>query len=153
VNALEFAMVVFNVVLASVCLSALLWGGAPERWGVVINLLGALVSAIVRKAHGHHWMQFEAGTCVIDIMVLWAFLILAQRSTRFWPVWAAGFALADISVHLARLTMPGIGFLAYGNAEVGCTYLALLVLAIGVAGHRQDRRAGRPGQPWRTAPI
>jgi hypothetical protein len=64
-----------------------------------------------------------------------AFLaLLALRSDRFWPIWAAGFQLLAVITHCARLLDPTLGAWVYITAGVIWTYLVLFALTFGTLG-------------------
>lgn len=139
----------FNGALLVICSFALLRGGRPERVGAIVNILGCLITAIVRLALPAAWAPAHFAVTVIDLSVLATFFWLAIRSTRFWPIWAFGFALADIVISIAGALLPRTPLFAYHTGIGIYAYLALAALAIGTYRLPRDatpdqRRGHRP---------
>jgi len=68
---------------------------------------------------------------MIDASVAAMFFWLAIRTTRFWPIWAFGFALGDLILSAAGILMPKIVLFIYNSGLVLYAYLALFALALG----------------------
>jgi hypothetical protein len=92
----------YNVVLLGVCGVALLRGGRPERIGASINLLGSYLTTGLRLADSRFNAPAEIVIVVIDLSVTVGFFWLAITTVRFWPIWAFGFAVANISTTVVR---------------------------------------------------
>ncbi len=121
----------FNVVLATVCIYALVRGGRPERAGAIINLAASVVSTALRLFDVSYYAPLSAVMLAIDIGVALGFFWLAIQSTRFWPVWAFGFALANIVMSVAASLLPRAPLFAFHTGLGLYAYLALLALALG----------------------
>lgn len=143
----------FNSVLLAICIYALVWGGTPERIGAIVNLAASVVSTALRVSD----LSFFAPTSIImlaiDLAVAGSFFFLAARTTRFWPIWAFGFALADIVMSIAGTLLPRAPLFAFQSGLVIYAYLALAALAVGTYRLPRDatpdqRRGNRP--PWKS---
>ncbi|WP_232280450.1 hypothetical protein [Sphingomonas sp. PAMC 26605] len=83
------------------------------------------------------WLAIATGApaeiviMTIDVGVTGSFFWLATRSTRFWPIWAFGFALADIVISMAGAILPRTQLFAYHTGLGIYAYLALGALALG----------------------
>lgn len=121
----------YDGVLLGTCLFAAVRGGRPERIGALINLLGSAVSSAVRITGIGSWAPAEIAIMMIDLGVAAAFFWLAVTTTRFWPIWAFGFALADIFTSWAGGLLPGILPSAYATGLGLYAYLALAALTAG----------------------
>lgn len=77
----------------------------------------------------------------IDVAVVAGFYLLAVTTNRYWPIWAFGFALADVVANLARALLPNTSLFAFHTGLGMYAYLALAALALGT------RRA------WRSPPT
>lgn len=91
-----------------------LWrGGAPERWGAVLLLVGWFLSAVLQSHDGH-----GPGIIVIliDIVCLIAFTILSLWSRRIWTIFLAAFQLDAVMSHFAVGLSGHIGGWAYVTA-------------------------------------
>lgn len=139
----------YDVALVAVCLFALVRGGRPERVGAFVNLAASIATVALR------WLRIATGApaevivLAIDAGVVGSFFWLATRTTRFWPVWAFGFALADIVVSVTGALLPTTPFIAYHTTLGIYAYLALAALAIGTYRLPRDanpdqRRGHRP---------
>ncbi|RIA46783.1 hypothetical protein DFR49_1339 [Hephaestia caeni] len=123
--------VTYNVVLLGVCGFALLRGGRPERIGACINLLGSYLTTGLRLADSHFNTPAEIVIVVIDSSVTVGFFWLAIATVRFWPIWAFGFALANISTNVAGAWVPRMPLFAYLTGLGLYAYLALGALLLG----------------------
>lgn len=130
---LQFDLAVaFNIVMAAVLLFASVRGGRPERWGVLVNLLGfGATTAFRLAAPVIGWAPGEAIVLGIDACVAAGFFWLGIATVRFWPIWAAGFALADLFMSLCGALLPHVSLFAYHTGLGIYAYLALGALALG----------------------
>lgn len=90
----------------------------------------------------------------IDVLVIAGFFWLAISTTRFWPIWAFGFALANLFVAIAGGLIPQTPLFAYHSGLGLYAYLALAALAIGT--FRVAERASvscRDGRRTRNLPL
>lgn len=127
--------VIFNVVTVVVLFFALLRGGRPERLGVLINLGGFGATIAVRLLlSSAAWKPGEILTLAIDLTVAGGFFWLGITTIRFWPIWAAGFALANIFMSIIGALLPRIHLFAYHTGLGIYAYLALGALALGTFG-------------------
>ena len=125
-------------VLLAVSGFAFVRGGRPERVGAALNLSAAFASGLARASSIASWAPAETIILLIDLSITAGFFWLAISTTRFWPVWAFGFALANLFCSLAGGLMPGIVLFAYSSGLVLYAYLALGALAIGTFRLPQD---------------
>ena len=124
--------VAFNVVMVAVLLFALFRGGRPERLGALINLGGfGATTAFRLLSSSVAWAPGEITTLSIDIAVASGFYWLGITTTRFWPIWAAGFALADLFMSVFGALLPHVPLFAYHTGLGIYAYLALGSLALG----------------------
>ena len=91
-------------------------------------LLAALASPLVET---NAFVQAEIGILLIDGSLLAYLLVLALRSDRFWPMWAAGFQIVGTSIHGASIADPAIWPFAYATAQVFWSYPVLFSLLFG----------------------
>lgn len=123
---------IFNAVMVLVLLFACLRGGRPERVGAFINLTGfAATTAFRLVASNQGWVPGELAILAIDAGVAAGFYWLAITTTRFWPIWAAGFAIADIFMSIFGALLPNVQLFAYHTGLGIYAYLALGALALG----------------------
>jgi hypothetical protein len=121
----------FNLVLALSCSVAVIWGGWPEKVGAAINVVASGLTTALRLADRTYLEPANGLVFLIDALVLLGFLLLAMRSTRFWPIWAFGFALANSLSAVAALYLPRTPLFAFHTGLGIYAYLALLAMVLG----------------------
>lgn len=126
-----FLALLYNVALVAVCGFAVVRGGRPERIGAALNVSASIGSSIARLTAITSWAPAEIVILVIDVSIAAGFFWLAIRTTRFWPIWAFGFAMANLFISLAGGLLPKVTLFAYSSGLVLYAYMALGSLAIG----------------------
>lgn len=86
----------------------------------------------------------------VDATMLGIFLWLSFKSTRFWPAWVSGMLMAEVAVHVMRVTVPDVVPKAYMDAVAIWSWVAQLILI--VATWRHQRRLVRLGadSSWKS---
>jgi len=140
--------IAFLVLLVGSSLYAGLRGGTPERTAAASLFAAAFLSLDV-AAPIHRFHRIETGVLVVDLLLLSVFLWLAQRSTRFWPIWIAGFLAAEIIVHLARAAVPDFFTLEYMDAIALWGWLAQVLLIVATWRHRHRIRRWGADESWK----
>lgn len=123
--------ILYNVVLLGVCGFAALRGGRPERHGAVLTLMASAVSGVIQFWSAAYWEPAQFIIMSVDISVAAGFFWLAVSTIRYWPIWAFGFALANLFIGAAGALLPNITLFAYSSGVVLYAYLALGSLALG----------------------
>lgn len=140
----------FWLALAGASLFALAKGAWPERIGALAMIAASGLSVLVKPGTLKAYLHFEAGTFVVDLVLLAILIGLALRTPRNWPIWAAGFQLAGLSSHIAVLVTPHYLAVAYSLLQGFWAYPILASLAAGAAGHwrrnHDSRNAGVSGK-------
>ncbi len=148
---------VFDGVLIATCLYAVVRGGSPERIGAGINITASGLTTALRLANATFYAPAQLVVLSIDALVMAGFYLLAIKTTRFWPIWAFGFALADLFVSLAGGILPKTPLFAYHTGLGAYAYLALASLAVGtycLSTHESDGARDewqRPKDPTRRS--
>lgn len=140
---------VFNGALVTTCIYAAMCGARPERIGAGINIVASGLTTALQLTNPYFYAPAELIVLSIDALVVAGFCWLAVNTTRFWPIWAFGFAVANIFVSVAGGIIPGTSLFAYHTSLGLYAYLALASLAIGTfyvcncssCRHRNGRRA------------
>lgn len=142
---------VFLMLMVMTCGYALVRGGAPERvaGGLLIGafLLGLPVHLAMGAAG---YASAIAGAAAIDVALLVALIVLAHRSTRYWPLWVAGWQMAAVIAHLAKMLDPTMQATGYAVQAQIWGYPMVLAVGIGAVRHRLRRRAGDPDPAWKV---
>lgn len=118
---------------------AFLKGDEPERVGAGAYALGSLAALLVQndsQLYGPQW-----GLMVVEAVVLAAYVGVAWKSRRSWPIWVSGLQAVIVMSHVLTTTdvrPPIAAFYAVINLA---SYGILLVLALGVLQAWRDRRA------------
>lgn len=123
------------------CLSALAWGGRPERVtaAMLLSELAAvcLLPGLSPKNAVHWW------TLAWDVAVLAGMILLQMRWRREWLLTAIGFQIIAVLAHIPRIIDPGIRRWAYVAATTYAGYAVVLALVAGTLLHL-SRRGERP---------
>jgi hypothetical protein len=79
----------------------------------------------------------ELGVLAVDLLVLAAFVAVALKSDRYWPLWTSALQFAGVLVHLARLADPEMMRNGYAFLLAVWSYPMLVTIAVGTRAHRQ----------------
>ena len=140
--------IVFWGLTALCCGYALLRGGAPERIGAAIIILGSALTVALGSAWAHRFEHVETGIVAVDVAVLLGFVLLAVFSDRFWPLWVSALQAIVVLTHLARALEPNLMPWAYGVALAIGVYPMLLLVALGTWRHRKRMATGAADPSW-----
>jgi hypothetical protein len=132
----------FNLLGIAVVLGAcgLAWqmGGTDERLTAAAFLIGTVASKLLDQGDYTH---VQTSVLVIDLVILAGLFVLALRSDRFWPMWAAAFQLIGVTVHVASMTENGNFAWAYAVALLFWSYPVFFALAAGTWLEARYRRS------------
>lgn len=135
--------VYYLALLVACCTYAAVWGGAPERIGSAVVAANAVLSFMLVSAPASRFQGIERGIFVVDVLAFLAFVVLALRANRFWPIWVSGLLGLGVLGHLARWAGPDVIPWAYAVILSIWSYPILAIIAIGTFNHR--RRVTRFG--------
>ena len=131
---------VFRILLLATCGYALWRGRSDERIVALVCLVATLASRVAFSPLHVRYTNIETGLLLIDLGVLAAFIFVALRSPRFWPLWVAGLQLTSSTAHLMKAIDQNLLPMAYGAAIALWSYPILIILAIGTwRGQRRVR--------------
>jgi hypothetical protein len=124
-------VIFFCLLLAG--LVALTWwrGRSDERLAAAVCVGGTALTVLVGNKLDIHGSDFDVGAFLVDGIIFIAFLVIALRSERFWPMGVAGLQLTTVSVHLLMILSPDLPGLIFGTALAFWSYPILLLIAIG----------------------
>ena len=138
------AFVLYLIFLVATLTYALRKGGKDERLGAVTILAGTLLSEFAShlgpNAGGAGWARADIDMMAIDMAALIAFVAIAYRSTKFWPIWAAAAQLVAVLTHLAVILNPPLLRTIYATAQPFWIFPVLAALAIGTRAHHKSVR-------------
>lgn len=121
----------YYLLLSSVLLLCLWRGRGEERAAAIICVAGTLLTVLAASPLATRFSGFETSQFLIDLGVLLAFLVVALRSTRFWPLWVTGLQLTATSVHLLMLFYQGLMSFVVAAALAFWSYPILILIAVG----------------------
>jgi hypothetical protein len=133
----------FVSLLVITTLSALWAGGGPERIGASVYFVSVAATILIMTAHSHDWLNFEVGVFIVDAVTFLAFIPIALRANRYWPLWVSAFLGLGVLGHVARLVGPDTFWWAYAVVLTIWSYPILALLALGTFLH--SRRLARDG--------
>lgn len=130
----------FWAILLLTCGYALWRGRRDERLVAGVCLAASLATRFAISPLSMRYKSIEPGLLLIDLVVLAAFVAVALRSTRFWPLWVAGLQLTMSTSHVLKAVDFDLLPRAYAAAAIFWSYPILLILAVGTwRGHRRLR--------------
>ncbi len=84
-----------------------LWRGrGDEKIAAGVALLATIATQFVMPPTTLRYNGLQFSLVAIDIAVLAAFVAIALRSERFWPLWVAGLQLTTTVGHILRASIP-----------------------------------------------
>lgn len=86
----------------------------------------------------------------VDAAMLGVFLWLSFKSTRFWPVWVSGMLMAEVAVHVMRVTVPNVVPKAYMDAVAIWSWVAQIILIVATWRHRRRRARLGVDRSWKN---
>lgn len=116
-------------ILLLVSTAAFLKGDWEERIAAGCLLMNVTVTVAMRDRTWQHMQWAGFGADLVQLAVL---MVIAFKTTKFWPLAAAGFHLLTVLTHVAKLLDPNLHQWAYITAIVIWTYLLIAALGVGV---------------------
>lgn len=113
--------------LAAACYLAFKFGGFDEKVAASAFVVATLASRLVQQNYAHT----ETGVLVVDFLLLAGLLVLALKSDRFWPMYAAAFQFVGSLVHVASMAEQGSYAWAYAVGLVFWSYPVMIALMVG----------------------
>jgi hypothetical protein len=131
-------VLIYLVASLTALVVAWLKGGHPERMGVVFWLIGWMLALPLNdlRIGDLRW-----AVALLDIVTFGAFLWLALRHERWWPLGVSACMILTIVVHAAALFIPEMTALGESSAQLGLGMLSVLML---MAGAFERWLAGEP---------
>ena len=119
-----------------------MWRGrSDERIAASVCLLASIATRFAISPLTERYTGVEVGLLLIDGAVLAAFISIALRSKRFWPLWIAGLQLTSSMSHLMKVVEFDLLPRAYAAAAVFWSYPILLIIIIGTwRTHQRSQR-------------
>jgi hypothetical protein len=135
---------IFWAILLSTCGYALMQGRSDERVAATVCLLATVTTQLVIPPPEVRYAYLDFELILIDVGVLAAFVAVALRSERFWPLWIAGLQLTISISHMLKAIDHDLLPRAYAAAAVLWSYPILLIIVVGTwRGQRRTRSKQR----------
>ena len=122
---------IFWGIVVLICAYAWLRGRSEERIAATICLLATVATHFLISPLHERYTGVETGLLLIDMAVLAAFVAIALVSSRFWPLWAAGFQLTVSMSHMMKAVDFALLPKVYAAAAIFWSYPILLVILVG----------------------
>jgi hypothetical protein len=122
--------IVFWTFLFVVCALAVLRGHTDERIAASACAIATLVTHFILGPLKIKYSTVEPGLLALDIAMLATFVVLALRSSRFWPLWVAGLQLTMSMAHVLKAIDAQLIPRAYAAATVFWSYPILFIILI-----------------------
>lgn len=143
--------ILFLAILLSTSGYALIWGGAPERLASLILLTGAVGSVLTARPFEMRFRGIEPGILLCDMLVFAALLIVALRSTRFWPIWIAGLLGSELFVDILRSVVPHVVPVVFMLAIDLWSWAIQIILFAGTVRHQMRLKRFGTDDPWKIS--
>ncbi len=136
---MTFSTFAFLAILIGTVGIASTYGGREERVAAFALVVASLATPI---AVASGYSRPELGVILVDAALFSALAIIALRSRSFWPIWASGFQLCALAVHLAATRLQHMLPAVYAESLAIWSYLVIGSVLGGVwleARQRYDR--------------
>ena len=134
-------LIIYWVMTLCCCLYAAVAGGKPGRVGAglitFITVVGFWIALMEQRSWGHTVYPL----LLVDLICLIAFLVLALKSDRWWPLWASACALATVTTHLASIAQIGVPPAVYHGLKGLWAIPMQLLMVRGIALDGRYRRS------------
>ncbi|WGM38075.1 hypothetical protein [Caulobacter sp. NIBR1757] len=117
------------IVMAAVCLYALLRGGRPEKTAGVVIAVAWAASALLQDRINILSPQWAVAW--LDVVLFMVFLGMTLRWRRGWLIFASATQLLTAATHFTQLLDPRLFALAVITAYYVWSYATLIALAWG----------------------
>lgn len=141
-------MAIYTGLFSASCLYALLRGGAPERAVATVMIFGVVATRFVLNPVPRRYYGVETGVFIVDALVLIAFLAIALRANRFWPMGVVMLHGMSVLAHLLKLWDVKLIRAAYLVMLAIWIYPQLLLLVLGTFRHRQRLKTNGSDPSW-----
>lgn len=128
---------IFMAVLLTAVALSYLWGERDEHMACATMVFASFLTPL---AASYTFSSAELTIFAIDVVVLAILVVISLYSDRYWTLFAAGFQLANVSVHLGIIVSPLIVPAAYANALAIWSYLVVTALITGILFERRSLR-------------
>ncbi|WP_416831245.1 MAG: hypothetical protein ACMUJI_14135 [Erythrobacter sp.] len=137
--------------------TALLWGGGPEKvvvsvW-LVLTELSRYLSINVEntpEAAQALWAGVNWNYLLVDCLLLAGFVGLALVANRRYVFWITGLQVIAVMGHVVRASTDDLMILVYGLMVIGPGWLQIFVMTAGQIAHFRRKRGVYADWIWQV---
>ncbi len=129
-------IIIFRLFLIGCAIYACAFGGKTGRIGSAIFIVATVFSYFAAWSKAN-WIGPNVALFYVDAACMIALGMLAINSNRYWPIWALGFQIIAVTVHVCVIVSPDIVPRAY---RALLSVWSIFILSVMVAGTILDRR-------------
>jgi hypothetical protein len=145
--------ILYDALAVACWLYAMLRGGAPERIGASIVLLGSGLTFAAVSSPAVRFGSLEIGIFLVDVAALLSFLVLALRAERLWPLWVTALQAIGTTAHAVKLVDPTVIRWAYAFALAFWSYPMLAIIATGTRNHQKRLARFGVDKSWSSSSL
>jgi len=123
----------------------------PEWIGTSIIVVGSLLTFAALSSAATIYRSVEVGVFLVDVAALLAFLALALRAERLWPLCVTALQVIGIAGHAVKLVDPQIFPWAYAFALRFWGYPMIFLLVLGTWNHQRRLAKFGVDKSWSTS--
>ena len=138
-------------------ITALLWGGRPERYAIGIWIIASAIAAYARtfflpdETADQKWGTVNELMFANDCLMLVGFVVLAVQANRRYLFWVAGLQIIATLAHAVRATTEELSVFVYLLMSAGAGWLQLVVMTGGLIAHLRREKRRYPDWRWQVA--
>lgn len=148
IGGLNLNVLTFALLLIGCWIYALSQGGAPERIGALILLVGYALTVVVVSPPFIRYRSVETGVLMVDLLCFASFVLLAMRAERYWPLWIGALQLLTVAGHGAKFVASDMLGNTYAFLIVVWSYPMIFLLIIGTWRHQRRLRRFGVDESW-----
>lgn len=137
------ATIIFRLLLLFTLLTALRWGGRPERQVAGLYILAATLSYLARVNAGLDFTQFVSSIAALDAGLLIGLGAIASKVRRWWLFATTALQILTCLGHLAKLLDPATSTMGYFMMLVSSSYPSLILLMLGTVQYHREQSLAR----------
>lgn len=129
------------------------FGAGPERYSAAVIIMAKVADVLLHMivGKGASFRHIETGHLVYDLITLAAFLAIALKANRTYPLWLSSFQLFAVVGHFAS-GLKAAAPIAYAVMAILPSYALIVVILLGIwAEARRSRQFGTT-RAWRSNP-
>lgn len=130
-------IVVYQALMLACWAYALRRGGSPEKIGATILVVASYLTLAALSGPAASFHSVEFGVVIVDLLCSAAFVALALRAERFWPLWVAALQITGTAEHAVKFVDPDIVRRTYAFILAIWAYPMIFLMIAGTWRHQQ----------------